>query len=280
MSQLTVHRDLVQGTEAWKAARCGLLTASVVGHLIHARPLGAVEYDCPECLAKPTDPCVSKVKKAGEVGAPIKTLHPGRIGAARDSDTPPVLEVATTDTADSVTLALAAERITRHVEDTGMSSAMFRGVIEEPIARDFYSEHYAPVTEIGFMVRDFGGGVRLGYSPDGLVGDDGLIEVKSRGQKTQVKHVLNGEVPAENYCQLQAGLLVSGRPWIDYVSFSGGMAFWRKRVTPDPAWFAVILAAAERFEANVTDICSRYLAATDGLPMTERTPDFDLEPVI
>ena len=57
-------------------------------------------------------------------------------------------------------------------------------------------------------------GWKLGYSPDGLVGDDGLIEVKSRRAKKQLQTILSGQVPAENMPQLQAGLLVSGRSWI------------------------------------------------------------------
>ena len=151
---------------------------------------------------------------------------------------------------------------------------MWRGKEEEPLARDKYAETYEPVTESGLMVRDFGT-CRIGYSPDGLVGDDGLIEIKSRSPKVHIAHILNGEVPTSVMPQIQTGLLVSGRDWLDYCSYSGGMAFWKKRVYPDPRWQEVILAAAEQFERNATDIVARYLAATDGLPMTERTPDYD-----
>ena len=83
------------------------------------------------------------------------------------------------------------------------------------------------------MVRSWGR-YKLGYSPDGLVGKDGLVEVKSRRQKAQVLTVVSGEVPAANMAQLQAGLFVSGRDWIDYISFSGGMHLFPIRVYPGP----------------------------------------------
>lgn len=72
-------------------------------------------------------------------------------------------------------------------------------------------------------------GFTLGYSPDGLVGDDGLIEAKSRVQKYQfqaiIEHVASGSasVPAEFVMQLQTGLLGSECQWIDFISYSNGL---------------------------------------------------------
>jgi hypothetical protein len=170
-------------------------------------------------------------------------------------------------------MTLAAERITGHVEPVQPSRAMERGTLDEPYARDKYSEHHAPVDQIGFMVRQFGG-FKIGYSPDGLVNEDGLIEIKSRAQKIQLKTVLANEVPAENMAQIQAGLLVSGREWCDYVSYSGGMKLWTNRVYPDPAWHAAILAAVEQFEKTAAEMVSTYLDATAELPATERIDHF------
>lgn len=79
-------------------------------------------------------------------------------------------------------LLLALSTITGHTEDVYVSSDMWRGTIEEPIAREFYAAHHAPVTECGFMVREQNG-VHIGYSPDGLVGDDGLVEFKSQAEE-------------------------------------------------------------------------------------------------
>jgi hypothetical protein len=115
------------------------------------------------------------------------------------------------------------------------------------------------------MVRD-DWGFRIGYSPDGLVGDDGLIEVKSRRQKKQLQTIVSDEVPPENMAQLQCGLLVSGRAWIDYVSYCGGMPLYVKRVLPDPRWFEAIVAAVSAFEDTAADMVAAYHEATKGLP--------------
>ena len=186
----------------------------------------------------------------------------------------PTLGVASNETSRGVTLTLAAERITGYVEYVHPSFDMQRGTEDEPVARDLYAEHFAPVEEIGFMVRDFGG-FRIGYSPDGLVSTDGLIEIKSRNTKVHLKTILAGKPPTENLAQLYVGLLVSGRDYIDYCSFSPGLPFWVKRIYPDPDWFAAILTAAEAFETNVAEVIADYTHETKGLPMTERRLDIE-----
>lgn len=190
----------------------------------------------------------------------------------------PTLKLADNDTSRALTTLLAAERVTGHTDITWQSADMFRGVMEEPLARDLYSEHFAPVAECGFMRRDLGVGV-LGLSPDGLVGDVGLIEVKSRRQKKQVSTVLSGRVPPENLAQCQAALLVSGRTWLDYLSFSNGMHLWVHRVYPDIQWFEVITAAVAKFEQAAEQMVSDYLERVDGLPLAERI-DYDLLDVV
>jgi hypothetical protein len=183
--------------------------------------------------------------------------------------TPKTLAVADNDTSRGLIALLAAERITGFTDPNYVNDDMLRGIDDEPRATAVYSEHFAPVTADGFMVRSWGR-CQLGYSADGLVGDDGLIEVKSRRQKKQLLTVVAGEAPAENMAQLQAGLFVSGRDWIDYISFSGGMHLWVKRVTPDPRWFDAIAAAVEAFEDAATAMVAAYHAAVEGLPLTER----------
>lgn len=178
-------------------------------------------------------------------------------------------KVAQNDYSRALTASLVAERITGYTEPTFMNDDMARGVDDEPIARDIYSEHYAKATETGFMVEDKWD-FRIGYSPDGLVGDDGLIEIKSRRQKKQLQTILADEVPPENMAQIQCGLLVSGRKWLDYVSYCGGMPMYVKRVEPDPMWFEAILVAVETFERNAEVMVEDYLEATEGLALTER----------
>ena len=185
------------------------------------------------------------------------------------------LKPASNDESRGLAAMLIAERITGHTDPTYVSADMERGIADEPRARDVYAEHYAPVTEVGFMVRD-DWGFRIGYSPDGLVGDDGLIEVKSRRQKKHLQTILADAVPSENMAQLQCGLLVSGRSWIDYLSYCGGMPMWRKRVEPDERWFAAIEAAVRNFEETAAPTIAAYRKATEGLPATERIEDMEL----
>jgi hypothetical protein len=170
---------------------------------------------------------------------------------------------------------LVAERITGFVERTYVSDDMLRGIEDEPRAREAYSEHYAPVAEIGFMVRRFSVG-EVGCSPDGLVGKDGLLEIKSRRAKRQLQTILAGEVPAENMAQCQAALLVSGREWLDYVSFSAGMPLFVKRVYPDQRWHDAILAALAEFELIAEQMTTDYMNKTVGLPMTERSVETEM----
>lgn len=261
---LTVIPNLIQGSDEWLEARRGIVTASVVGDLLATRKLGAIDYPC-ACGAAPNDPCRSKTKP----GETIKTLHPERGLAARDAGIT-VIEVAHNESSKGLTARLVAERITGWTDPTFISIDMERGMDDEPIAREKYSKLIAPVKEVGFMVEDRWG-FQIGYSPDGLVGSDGLIEVKSRKAKIHLSTILADAVPMENMAQLQTALLVTGRQWIDYVSFCGGMPLWTKRVFPQPEWFEAITDAVAAFEIAATDMTSRYAVATAGLHPTERT---------
>lgn len=181
----------------------------------------------------------------------------------------PTLKVASNDVSRGIVTTLAAERITGWTEDTPMTSDMWRGVESEPFARDVYSSHYAAVTEVGFMVREETAW-RLGYSPDGLVGDDGLIEIKAPRAKTHVRTILADEVPAHYMAQCQGGLLVSGRDWIDFVSYVSGMPLYVKRVEPDPAWREAIRDACIAFEQDAAQLVADYEKRVADMPKTER----------
>lgn len=219
MGDLTVYRDIIQGTEEWHELRRGIVTASVVGKLLT-----------------------------------------------------PTLKVASNDTSRTLTLSLMAERITGNADPEYFGWDMMRGVEDEPRARDLYAQHHSPVEECGFMVRTIDGH-RIGYSPDGLVGDVGLIEVKSRLQKHQLRTILDDRVPDEYVAQIQCGLLVSGRRWCDFVSHCGGMPLFVKRVTPDLMWQASITAAVAALEASIALSTSLYRDLVRGLPLAERAPD-------
>ena len=261
------YKDVIQRSDEWYAQRCGLITASAVGRLLTVRRLTAIDYSCPACGAEPQEPCRSKTRP----GQANKTVHAERTAWATSerASSPVIVEPSDGDDARGVITVAAAERITGFVDPTYVSLDMERGMFDEPVALDVYAEHYAPVEACGFMIRTWDGN-RLGYSPDGLVGDDGLVEVKSRRGKKQVETVIAGQVPAENMAQIQAGLLVSGRAWLDYISYAAGMHLWTVRIYPDPLWFDAITAAVEQFELAVTRTVDAYRAAVVGLPLTER----------
>lgn len=181
----------------------------------------------------------------------------------------PTGRVAENDTSRGLTATLIAERITGVVDPVFVSDDMLRGTEDEPRAVAVYEDHYFAVQTVGFMVEDRWG-FRIGYSPDGLVGEDGLIEVKSRRSKTQLLTFLDDRVPDANMAQIQAGLLVTGREWCDYVSYCGGMPLFRKRVFPDKNWQTAIVEAVEKFESTASRWADAYEKAIEGRPMTER----------
>lgn len=147
----------------------------------------------------------------------------------------------------------AAQRLTGYIDETPTTFAMQRGHDDEAEARDIYSERVMPVTEVGFIVRQFDG-VKLGYSPDGLVGNDGLIEVKSRKQKFQMETLVTSTMPYDYLAQVQAGMMISNRPWCDFISFPacGGGLMMVLRVDASPDYQALLLEAALEAEAEIT----------------------------
>ena len=186
------------------------------------------------------------------------------------------IQPANNDDSRGLTALLVAERITGYSDPVFVTADMLRGTEEEPRARDLYAEtRGVGVCEIGFLVREEDDW-RLGYSPDGLVGDDGLIEVKAPRAKTHLRTILADEVPAHHMAQIQAGLLVTGREWCDFISWCGGMPMYVKRVEPDVRWFDAIFRAVGQFEETAAEMVAAYEAAVVGLPMTERV-DYDAE---
>ena len=185
----------------------------------------------------------------------------------------PTMRPASNDKERAHLFELLGQRITGYTEPHYISDDMLRGHEDEIEARIRYAEHFAPVTACGFVTND-DHGVVIGYSPDGLVGDDGLIECKSRRQKYQIETILADEVPAEYLLQCQTGLLVTGRKWLDFVSYCGGLPMVVKRVWPCPEIQQAIIAAASAFEQRLAAAQARYaewLARQPVIIHTERT---------
>lgn len=154
---------------------------------------------------------------------------------------------------------LASERI-RGIPEPGFVSAdMERGKLDEVSAREIYCEHFAPVEQVGFIKATIDG-VEIGFSPDGLVGDDGFIECKSRAPKFQVQTIISGEMPRDYWLQIQTGLLVSGRKWCDFISYSDGMHLFVDRIMPCETTQGKILEAVVRFYDELETAIDAYWA--------------------
>jgi predicted phage-related endonuclease len=172
----------------------------------------------------------------------------------------PTLKIASNEKERAHLYELLAQRISGFVEPSYVSDDMLRGREDEIDARMYYEKNVAPVTEMGFITNNKWG-FTLGYSPDGLVGDDGAIECKSRRQKFQIKTIIDGEMPDDYLIQVQTGLLVSERNWIDFISYSGGLPMITIRVFPMPDVQEAILTAASAFERNLREKLAAYRAA-------------------
>lgn len=188
----------------------------------------------------------------------------------------PTLKVADNDAVKTHLYELLAQRINQYVEPHFESFDMERGKFDEEHARTKYAENFAPVEEVGFVTNDKWG-FTIGYSPDGLIGDDGLIEVKSRVQKHQMKtlveYVAKREIPPDYMIQCQTGLMVAEREWLDFVSYSGGMRMPVVRCYPDPVVQAAIVNAATVFEQRLNEkreIYEALIASDARLIPTER----------
>ena len=95
---------------------------------------------------------------------------------------------------------------------------MERGKILEPDARAFYEFHNDDdVTKVGFVYRD--DTRTAGCSPDSLVGDDGMLELKCPMAHTHVAYHMMGDVPTPYIVQLQYQLWITGRKWVDFMSY-------------------------------------------------------------
>jgi hypothetical protein len=176
----------------------------------------------------------------------------------------PTLKIADNVKSRSHLWEMAAQRISGYVEPQYISDAMLRGQEDEIRARDAYSKHYAKVDQCGFVTNNKWG-FTIGCSPDGLVGDDGLIECKSRCQKYQVQTLCeyfeNGTIPDDFMLQVQGELLVTERKWCDLISYCGGLPMVTMRVFPDPKVHAGIIDAASKFEARINETIANWEAA-------------------
>lgn len=177
----------------------------------------------------------------------------------------PTFKLAENDKTRKAIWKLASERITGHLEDSFYSSDMERGHFEEPLARDLYGG----AVEVGFITNKIGG-VTVGYSPDGLVGHNGLIEIKSAKQSIQVERIVSGIVPVEHLPQIHYGMLVSGRDWCDFISYSNGMPMQVIRVEKDLKIQDVLIEAVQIAETKIQNVIAEFNEKSKGFKLAPR----------
>jgi len=189
----------------------------------------------------------------------------GRVTASRVADV-----VARTKSGYSASRAnymaqLVCERLTGATEASFTNAAMQWGVDHEADARNAYCFHHdADVSEVGFVLHP-----KLtlaGASPDGLVGDDGLVEIKCPNTATHIETLLNGAVPEKYLTQMLWQMACTERQWCDFVSYDPRlpeeMRLFVKRVDHDAERVAELEAEVAAFidelNAKVDRLRSEY----------------------
>lgn len=152
---------------------------------------------------------------------------------------------------------LAGEIITGEPEPTHSNAHMERGKIMEAEARDLYcflNDDAAP-TRVGF-VRAAG----CGCSPDSLIGDDGILEIKTAIPSILIEHLLSEKFPAEHMAQCQGNLLVTGRKWIDIAIYWPKMPLFVKRAYRDEEYLDRLQKALALFNAELSGLVAALRA--------------------
>jgi predicted phage-related endonuclease len=156
--------------------------------------------------------------------------------------------------AEKYLFKLAGEKVSGKAEETYQNDAMKRGVEMEDQARQLYQILTdTQVEQVGFCVADGG----YGCSPDGLVGEDGMIEIKCPSIAVHVEYLLGGKLPSDYFQQCQGQLLVTGRKWSDFVSFYPGLKPLIVRVTPDEKFITALRAELEQFCVRLNETINK-----------------------
>lgn len=160
------------------------------------------------------------------------------------------------ETKKTLLLKITAERITgKCIEDNYTNGDIERGVELEDEARSKYQEEtFNLVEEIGFAELD----EYVGCSPDGLVGDDGLIEIKCPRETTFLSQVISGRIKPEYITQMQFNMYVLNRKWCDYVMYSETLGLFVKRVDRDDKLIEEIKTCIEECKKAIQENISKY----------------------
>lgn len=178
----------------------------------------------------------------------------GKVTASRVADLMATTKSGYAASRDNLMVQLAIERLTGQQQESFNSPAMQWGVDQEPFARAAYEIATTQmVDECGFVPHptiDM-----AGASPDGLVGDEGLVEIKCPLTSTMIETLLTQKVPSKYITQMQMQMACTDRLWCDFVSFDPRLPakaqLWVKRVHRDPEFIQKMEAEIIKFLAEL-----------------------------
>jgi hypothetical protein len=140
---------------------------------------------------------------------------------------------------------LIAERLLDRRIETYQSEEMRLGIIQESEAADWYAmDRDVEIKSVGFITDD---DRTMGCSPDRLVGDDGLLEVKCFTAKEHIRCLCEGKIAVRHRPQLQGQLHISQRSWVDILLWHRGLPKQVIRVEPDEPFLTVLRKELAKF---------------------------------
>ena len=147
---------------------------------------------------------------------------------------------------------LVGEIITGEPTPNFSNSYTERGHVQEPDARNWYAfvEDVEP-RQVGFIRNDR---LNAGCSPDALIGETGMLEIKTRLARLQLELLFDGKLPSEHKAQCQGNLWVAEREWIDFVSYCPKIQPFKTRVHRDERYIAELKVAVDHFNAELAEL--------------------------
>lgn len=203
----------------------------------------------------------------------------GRVTASRVADVIAKTKSGPAASRKNYAAQLIAERLTGSVQESYSNAAMQWGTETEPQARaayEFLTDN--EIQEIGFV--DHPTILMAGASPDGLIGSDGLVEIKCPNTATHIATLQSSKIEGKYLTQVQFQLACTGRKWCDWVSFDprmpGAMQLFVRRIERDDECIKELEAAVKTFLAEVDATCAdlqkRFEPANDADPLA--IPEF------
>lgn len=180
----------------------------------------------------------------------------GKVTASRVADIVAKTKTGYSASRENYLAQLVCERMTGKPAESYSNTAMQWGTDQEPFARAAYeAAKDVLVQEVGFVVHPNIEGA--GASPDGLVGDFGLVEIKCPNTATHIQTLLDQKVPDKYNIQMQWQMACTGRQWCDFASFDPrmeeGLQIFIKRVEYHPLYVAELEKEVINFLMDVED---------------------------